>query len=56
MDIVWTLLIVLAVAVFMYGIKYMKNLNLSFNVRVITALILGIVLELYYKLQLKILL
>ncbi|MGP1438732.1 MAG: L-cystine transporter [Treponema sp.] len=42
MDIVWVLLIVLAVAVCMYGIKYMKTLNMSFNVRVITALVLGI--------------
>ena len=53
MDVVWTLLIVLAVAVLMYGIKYMKNLNLSFNVRVITALILGIAFGAILQLTIK---
>lgn len=34
--------VVLVFLIFLYGIKYMKNLNLSFNSRVITALISGL--------------
>lgn len=37
------LFIILAFVVLMYGISYMKKLNMSFNVRVITALAIGIV-------------
>ena len=37
------LFIILAFVVLMYGISYMKKLNMSFNVRVITALVVGIV-------------
>ena len=37
------LFIILAFVVLMYGISYMKKLNMSFNVRVITALVIGIV-------------
>lgn len=38
------LLIILIFALLMFGVNYMKKLNISFNVRVISALVVGIVL------------
>ena len=37
MDIIWVCGIVAAALLLMYGIRYMKKLNMSFNVRVTTA-------------------
>ena len=53
MDMLWTIIIVALALVFMYGIKYMKNLNLSFNVRVVTALVIGIVFGAVLQISVK---
>ena len=53
MDIIWTLIIVASAFVLMFGIKYMQKLNMSFNVRVITALVVGIIFGAILQLTIK---
>lgn len=44
------LLIILIFALLMFGVNYMKKLNISFNIRVISALVVGIVLGIVLQL------
>ena len=53
MDIIWICGIVAAALLLMYGIRYMKKLNMSFNVRVVTALVVGIIFGAILQLTVK---
>ena len=53
MDIIWVCGIVAAALLLMYGIRYMKKLNMSFNVRVVTALVVGIIFGAILQLTVK---
>ncbi|WP_296255349.1 cation:dicarboxylase symporter family transporter [uncultured Ezakiella sp.] len=44
------LLIILIFALLMFGVNYMKKLNISFNIRVISALVVGIILGIVLQL------
>lgn len=44
------LLIILIFALLMFGVNYMKKLNISFNVRVISALVVGIIFGVVFQL------